>query len=33
MTAVAATEMAIDPAIRAYVDERLAELRARRDHS
>ena len=29
MTAVATTEMAIDPAIRAYVDERLAELRAR----
>ena len=27
MTAVAATEMAIDPAIRAYVDERLAEIR------
>lgn len=29
MTAVAATEAAIDPAVRAYVDERLAELRAR----
>ena len=29
MTAVAATEAAIDPAVRAYVDERLAQLRAR----
>ena len=29
MTAVAMTETAIDPAVRAYVDERLAELRAR----
>ncbi len=29
MTAVATTETAIDPAVRAYVDERLAELRAR----
>ena len=29
MTTAATSELAIDPAIRAYVDERLAELRAR----
>jgi hypothetical protein len=29
MTTATTAELAIDPAVRAYVDERLAELRAR----